>query len=127
MKPRRRSFLILLATLLIGMVLGALIQANFLDRRMKRIHLMRTEEGFVMSLLDAIQPSSPEQEERVRAVLEETAPSIVGFIRDGRETVRQRMEAMCLRLEPMLDPSQMARLNQKARRGPPDEKQSSHR
>ena len=116
MKPRARSVLLLSITLVIGMVLGALIQTRFFDGRMKRMHNMRTEEGFVASYIDTIQPASAEQEAAVRGIVAAAAKDVTALVQGNRETIHQRMEAMRAQLYPLLDDDQRQRVEQRARR-----------
>ncbi len=116
MKPRVRSVLLLTATLLIGMVLGGLLRTSLFDGRMKRMHSLRTEEGFVGSYLETIQPADTAQEAAVRAILSSAASEIVGSVRANREYIGQRFEAMRQSLYPLLDDEQRARVEQRARR-----------
>ena len=66
MKPRSRSLLILSATLLVGMLLGALVHARFFDKRVKRMHRLSTPDGFVESYIHTIEPTNPPTKTRNR-------------------------------------------------------------
>lgn len=114
MKPRVRSVLLLTATLLIGMVLGGLLRSSFFDGRMKRMHSLRTEEGFVGSYLETIQPADAAQEAAVRAILSAAAAEVVGSVRANREYIGQRMETMRQSLYPLLDDEQRVRVEERA-------------
>lgn len=113
MKPKSRSFLILSATLLIGMLLGALVHAHLFDKRVKRVHRLSTPEGFVESYVRTIEPSSPEQEQAVRDIVSVVAGEVSASIRENREENGRRMEAMAKRLEPLLDDDQKERLRER--------------
>ena len=116
MKPRARSFVILTSTLLVGILLGALLHAGFFDKRVKRMHRMSTEDGFVESYLETIQPASPEQEAAVREILRSASGEISEQFRSSREKVRARIDAMYLELAPSLSEEQQQRLAERRER-----------
>ena len=72
MRIETRSALILLATLLIGALLGALITGALAQRRISRVAEMR-ERGFGMHIERIIQPKDEAQREAIRAVLKVAA------------------------------------------------------
>ena len=116
MKARARSVLLLSVTLLLGMALGALIQAQLFGGRMKRFHSMRSEEGFVSSYLQTIQPASPEQEQAITSILGEAAVGVVSAVKANREDIHRRMNEMREKLYPLLDETQRARVEARAQR-----------
>ena len=119
MKPRVRSVILLSSILVIGMVLGALIQAHLFDGRMRRIHGMRTEEGFVNSYLETIHPTSEEQRSAAEAIIKAAAEDVSKSFRAHRESIHARMEAMRQALYPLLDDDQKARLETRSHRPRP--------
>tara|TARA_B110000037_G_scaffold176072_1_gene200890 strand:- start:63 stop:425 length:363 start_codon:yes stop_codon:yes gene_type:complete len=114
MKGKSRSVLILASTLLVGMLLGALLHAQFFDKRVKRMHRMSTSEGFVESYLLTIQPDGSEQEEELRQILEGYSVQVVDGFRAHRETMHGQLEAMRASLDPVLTEEQSARLAERA-------------
>ena len=117
MKPRVQSSILLLATLLIGVLLGALLQSSLREKRMKHIDFLRSSDGFVTHMIRVIDPVSPEQEASVRAVLEAAAPAITDAFKAHRDRTRQYFMEMEQRLGPLLDEDQEERL--KRRLNPP--------
>lgn len=115
MNPRLRSALLLLATLFIGMVLGALIRSSVSDHRMRR-GTMRTDDGFIASYERTIQPRDDKQAAEIRVVLSETAPEVITLIQTNQAAVREHIDAMRERLEPLLDEEQKARLEKRFNR-----------
>lgn len=113
MKAKARSFFILSSTLLVGMLLGALVHAHFFDNRVKRVHRISTQDGFVASYVETIQPSSPEQETALREVLAVSATQVHEAFQSSRDQVRARIDAMYEQLEPMLSAEQVERLQER--------------
>ena len=111
MNSRPRSLLILGSTLLVGMVLGALLHAALFDKRVKRVHGMATEEGFVESFMGTIRPESGEQEAAIQEILVRAAQEVSVSISRNREVVGARLDAMSQELEPLLTQEQAQRLS----------------
>jgi len=122
MKPRMHSSLLLLITLIIGIILGALIQSNLRSGRMKHNSIMHSEEKFVESIEAAIVPTDENQGERIRAVLSDAAPKVIGKFRECRSQVRAEIDAMEVELLPLLDEQQQERLRDRLK--PPSRKRS---
>ncbi len=125
MRIERRSALILLATLLIGALFGALITGALEQRRISRVAEMR-ERGFVMHLERIIQPKDEAQREAIRAVLEVAAQRNQEIMRGAREQIGYQFRQTKEELFPLLDEEQRQRLESAAGgfrrggfRGPP--------
>ncbi len=126
MNPRLRSALLLLVTLCIGMVLGALIHSSISGQRMnKGMRFVRTEENFVTSYVEAIEPNNDQQAAEIRKVLLVTAPQVISLIRENHTEVRKSLDEMRVQLEPLLDEEQLERLDmrfaRRRNRGPEKE------
>ena len=113
MKPRVQSSIILLVTLAIGILLGALLQSSLRERRIRHMGFLRTAEDFMRHLETVIDPTSEEQAAQVRAILSETAPQITVRVQQNREWVRTEFEALESRLLPLLDADQQKRLKRR--------------
>ena len=113
MKPRLRSTLLLLLTLGLGIVLGALIQSNLHHGRLERLHLLRSEESFVTILEDTIGPLEPAAAATVRGHLEAYATRIVTRVRENRSYVRSEMASLETELAPLLNEAQRERLRER--------------
>ncbi len=108
-----RSAAILVATLALGAGLGMVLQGLLMRGRERRVAELRTPPGFVGLVEEVIQPG-PEQEPRIRVILEESArryDSIVATTRVGLSAV---LDTMKLRLAPLLDDRQRERLSRMA-------------
>ncbi len=120
-----RSALILLATLLIGALLGALITGALAQRRISRVAEMR-ERGFGMHIERVIEPRDEEQRKAIRAVLGVAAQRNQEIMRGAREQLGNQLRQMREELFPLLDEEQRQRLESAAEgfrrgglRGPP--------
>ena len=113
MKPRVQSYILLLITLAIGILLGALLQSSLRDRRIKHMRFLRTAEDFVLQVESAIAPHSEEQATQVRAILMENAPAITDASQQHRDWVRSQFEILESRLAPLLDEDQQQRLKRR--------------
>lgn len=125
MRIEMRSALILLATLLIGALLGALITGALAQRRISRVAEMR-ERGFRMHIERIIEPRDEEQREAIRALLEVAAQRNQEIMRGARERLGDQLRQMREELLPLLDEEQRQRLESAAEgfrrggfRGPP--------
>jgi hypothetical protein len=111
MNPRFRSALLLLVTLVIGMILGALIHSSVRDHRMKRgAGFMRSEENFVQSFEKTIGPVDEQQAEEIRVVLTEAAPGVISQWKANQTEIRSQLDVMQEKLSPILDEDQLERL-----------------
>lgn len=116
MKAKSRSFLILTATLLVGMLLGALVQPQFFDKRVKRMNRLSTPEGFVESYIGTIEPTSEAQEAAVREVLAASAAEVHESFTKHRAELSVFLDAMQQKLAPLLEEEQMARIAERRAR-----------
>lgn len=119
LSPRTKSVLILLLTLLLGAVLGALVNAWLAHQRFDRLRSLRTEPGFIRVMERAIEPQDAAQQEAIRAVLEQTADRMNAIQRERREEMRALVDSMKAQLAPVLTERQMDRLEQRLRFGGP--------
>ncbi len=122
MSPRTKSVLLLVATLIIGLVLGALINGYFVRQRLARIGDFMNPAGFGGRIEEVIQPTSEEQREAVRRVLDSAAPKAVDIMRESRSRMRALNDSVRSELADILTSEQMERLDERIRlrrrRGP---------
>ena len=122
MSPRTKSVLLLLATLIIGLVLGALINGYFVRQRLARIGDFMNPAAFGGRIEEVVQPTSDEQREAIRRVLDSAAPRAVDIMRESRSRMRALNDSVRSELEDILTPEQMQRLDERMRlrrrRGP---------
>jgi uncharacterized membrane protein len=121
MRIETKSALILLATFLIGGLVGVLATGAIAQRRASRVADLR-ERGFEMQLERIIEPRDEAQSEAIRAVLSTAAKRNRATMEGAREEIRSSLEEMREELDPLLDEDQRERLDEAAkrfRRGPP--------
>lgn len=121
MRIETKSAVILLATLLLGILIGGLAAGAIAQRRASRVAELR-ERGFAMQLERIIEPRDDAQREAIQAVLSAAAERNRETMESAREEIRGSLEEMREALEPLLDEDQRERLEAAAkrfRRGPP--------
>ena len=121
MRIETKSAVILLATFLLGGLVGLLATGAIAQRRASRIHELR-ERGFAMQFERLIEPRDEAQREAIRAVLSAASERNREIMKGAHEEIRASLEEMREELEPLLDEDQRERLEAAAkrfRRGPP--------
>jgi hypothetical protein len=124
--PRTKSVALLVLTLLLGVVLGGVLNAWWARERFERIRQLRAPGGLETVLLNTIEPTSPEQRQQVQAVLDDTASRVRALRRAHRQELRATLDSMRTALAPFLSEEQKERLRERMRRrvGPPRWRQS---
>jgi hypothetical protein len=120
MTPRVKSALLLALTLLIGMVLGALLNARLAEQRLERLAFLRTQRGFTRFLERAITPRDEAQREAVRAVLERSAVRLSDHMQRSRAEMEAILDSTRAELQTVLTDEQMEQLEQRLQMRPPD-------
>lgn len=124
MNVKLKSTIVIVATLLIGMVLGSVITAAFVkNRAFDRIAEMRNERGFVKRIERIIQPDD-DQKEKVREILVEHFEKMHQLGEEMRITFKTMNDSLIKDLEPILHPEQIERFKKRMERmkrfgGPP--------
>lgn len=115
MKVRTKSTLIVVGTLMIGMVLGALLTGTFLIHRLKSIQEMRTSAGLTEEILKVIEPSDATQEADIRHILNEKTVKIedlrLRYTNEALDSIRFVIQELQDALNPILSTDQQNRLN----------------
>lgn len=102
--------LIIIGTLLIGIVLGALLSGTLAERRHQRIRSMMRPPRFSEQLIEIIRPQDSEQRDAIAAILENSAWRIDDMMRESRAEIHATVDSMALKLKPLLTAEQNARL-----------------
>ena len=118
MNPRVKSGLLLVATLILGMVLGGLLTGAIVQRRLESFAKIQTPVGMSLFLEDVIQPHSDEQREAIRAVLDAAGPGFIAIMEQTREEMKALRDSVRRALEPLLTEEQLKRLEARTRLGP---------
>ena len=119
MKIEWKAALILLLTLVLGMVLGAVTRTAMATRRESEIGGVRRPAGFVNHMRDVIQPRDEAQLDKLLPALERTAARNENIVRDARDRLRIELDSMRARIAGDLDAAQNARLEELGRLGDP--------
>lgn len=112
MNARTRSTVILVGTLILGMLLGALLTNLYFERRVGRMKALRTEEGFIRTYEDVIRPDEGPQKEKVREILRRSAPRFQRTFEEHRSEFRRMVDSLHAELNPLLTPDQRGRLEE---------------
>ncbi|MGH7570385.1 MAG: hypothetical protein ACREMK_00890 [Gemmatimonadota bacterium] len=105
-----KSSLILLATLILGIALGALGVGALAHRRGDHLRELRHRGGFVEYMERVIQPRNEAQREAIRPILEETGRIHWTLMGSTHTRMVAELERMRQRLAPHLDEAQRERL-----------------
>lgn len=119
----RKSVAMMGGALLLGLVLGLMLQGMLHQLRTSRVGSLRQESGFVAHLESIIQPR-PEQQAAVRALLRATGARDRQIIDGAYTQLRLSLDTLHRQLRPLLDAGQWERLQRMGRlpdpfRGPP--------
>ena len=121
MKTHTKSILVIVASLLIGMLIGALGHGAFRGHQFRRMVRLRTQGGFVSRIEAVIQPE-PAQQEAVRGILSTHARQVDEARSQFFAELHAETDSMKARLAPILTDEQKARLDEefkRLRRRPP--------
>lgn len=109
MSNKQKYILTLLAVLIIGMILGFLINGRLVNRRVDRMREYFTEQGFGREFMMVLDPS-PAQMEKIRPVLRDYAMKNHKNMILYRQGQAKLMMNLQKDLKPYLNPDQIRRL-----------------
>lgn len=115
MTTRTKSILMLLATFLIGMLVGALLNARMAEDRIERMALLRSRAGFIRFVETAVEPRDDQQRAAIRAILEDAATRMSRHTEQSRTQVRMILDSTRAELETVLTEDQIRRLDDRMR------------
>ena len=118
MNIKLKTSLVIVFTLIVGIVIGALANRALLQNRVQRVFSMRSPNAFVQSYLETIKPDAG-QEEQIQEILERNGQRISEIRSKSREDLESSMVAMMSELESVLIPEQIKRLEEKTPGGRP--------
>ncbi len=107
MSARTKSVLLLLLSLGLGAVLGALVQARLAEQRLERLALFRSERGLTRALERVIEPTDEAQRQAVAEVLAGSARRMAAQMRQNRERSFALLDSTMQALESVLTEEQM--------------------
>ncbi len=113
MTDRTKSALLIVATLVIGMVLGSLVTGAIANRRFDSLAEARGRMSAFFA--DAIEPESEEQAEAIRKVLDGAAPRFKEIFEATRGEMKRLSDSVMAELDPILTDAQKERLEKRMR------------
>jgi hypothetical protein len=113
--PRTKSIILLVATLLLGIVLGAVLNAWWARERFERLRRLRTPSGFEQIVIRTLEPESPEQRRRIEAVVGRAARRLDSLRTRHWGEVQATVDSMRVDLEPVLTDEQSEILTRRIR------------
>jgi len=113
MNVKTKSTLILVGTLVIGMVLGGLIDRSILRTQFKhRVERMRNPLGFMQFFEGIIEPNE-EQYDAIKELLEKRSQQLHEIGQNSRDEMKMVMDSLKMDIDPLLTAEQKARLERK--------------
>ncbi|NNE33856.1 MAG: hypothetical protein HKN13_01370 [Rhodothermales bacterium] len=108
-----KSALLLIATLAIGVVLGALLNARLAQQRLEEIAFMRGPGGFSRTMERAITPLDDEQRDAIRDILESAEARVREQSRTSRAEMAAIIDSTNEELRAILSAEQLERLERR--------------
>jgi hypothetical protein len=115
MKTNTKTVLIIVATLLIGIIIGALGNGFMVHRFARRTADARHRDMFVERMVELIDPA-PEQEPVVRGILTRHAEEFSKLTDNFREETSALFDSLRSELDPVLTDEQKAQLEDRHQR-----------
>ena len=119
---------IMVLTLILGIIIGAMANQAFMHNRIRRTFAMANPVSFPRRIMDVIQPT-PEQEQELKKILDRHSQRLFSSRQKFMEESREVWEALLKEMESILTPEQKERLDSQGRlrRLRPDFKKRSWR
>jgi hypothetical protein len=112
MSVKWKSFFIIVATLVIGILIGTFLAGPVLHRRVERRHRDRGPEMFTQMMERVIRPTA-EQQEAVHAVLEKYSMRLEELHESFGTEMMSTIDSLKADLDPLLTEEQKARLKER--------------
>jgi Spy/CpxP family protein refolding chaperone len=116
MNIKLKTSLIIIFTLVVGIVIGALLNRALMQNRVQRVLSMRRPNVFTHSYLEIIKPN-PDQTKQIREILERNGQVMEEIRSKSREDLESAMSAMMTELKSVLTPEQIRQLQDRSSRG----------
>jgi hypothetical protein len=114
MNTKLKIALIIIVTLVIGIVLGAMVNRALLRHRIQRAFNERNPRGMIIFIERSIQPT-PEQRDQIREILEKHRIRAQEIREKFTEDMKLEFESLEAELDPILTPEQKERLKRNSR------------
>jgi hypothetical protein len=116
---KAKPAVVIIGTLIIGMILGALGLSVFMHYRMQHLHNMMGRNGFQQRLLESISPLSDSQRRAVEQVIDLSSVKIDSTISLSRLRMDAIIDSMIAQLDTQLSAEQKARMHKTIGLRPP--------
>lgn len=116
MTAQTKSALLLVATLVVGILIGAFATSAVINNRMEELRSLRERRGFSDRMIEVIQPRDDAQRTAIEAVLERSHARYNRARSAFGEDMRAVRDSMETELLPLLSEDQKARLEEWANR-----------
>jgi Spy/CpxP family protein refolding chaperone len=114
MNIKVKTALIIISTLIIGIIFGALLSRAYLHQRIKRAFTMVNPDRFMTFFEQTISPT-PEQHEQIKKIIREHAKTVSELQKNLREGMESSFESLRKELDSVLTPEQKERLEKMMR------------
>ncbi|MGA7303706.1 MAG: hypothetical protein WBW88_02480, partial [Rhodothermales bacterium] len=113
---RTKSALLIVATLIIGAVIGALVHARITDQRFDRLAAMRSHRGFARLIERSVEFENPEQREAVLDIVDAASTRLFENMQRTRRETAEILDSTREQLSHVLSPDQMEQLEKRLMR-----------
>jgi hypothetical protein len=110
---RLKSAGIIVATLIIGMVLGGLLTARIVQNRIDDVAALRSQKRFTRFIERSIEFENEDQRRQVSAILDTTADRMFEHLRSSRQEARTILDSARSQLGEVLSEQQMEQLEKR--------------
>ena len=126
MNPKVKSFLLLLISLLVGMLLGFLLKTKIIDYRFEQIRGLRKPDAMQNMMIEIIEPSE-EQLNELKPILEKHQSKFASIMLESRVNAKILIDSLVHDISKVITEEQLERLHEhlplmerdSGRRGPP--------
>ena len=114
MNIRVKTALIIISTLIIGIILGALLSRVYMHHRIRRAFTMVNPNRFITVFEQTLRPT-PEQRAQIRKIIQNHAKTVFELQKDLREGMESSFASLRKELDSVLTPEQKRRLERMIR------------
>ena len=112
MKAQSKSAFIIVATLVVGILVGALATSAVMNNRMEELNALRSKGGFSENFLGVVQPENEVQRAQIKAILENADNQMEEARLTMYREIRAVTDSMRQRIALLLTPEQQARVDE---------------
>ena len=114
MNLKVKTTLIIIATLIFGIICGALLSRAYLHYRIRKAVVMVNPNRFMPFLERVINPT-PEQREQIRTIIQDHAVEVLEIRKEFEKSMTSSFESLRKELDSVLTPEQKRRLEKSMR------------